>query len=544
MHKILFIVPPNTSEIDFLTPSDNVKVRVSQSGRRYGHVLTDMPLGVISLSAYLKKHTDAVIDLLDFNIALNIVDDFPCATFSEFFRHEVEKFKDFAPTIIGISALFSPSYGSVLEIGNFCRQIFPNATIIAGGNMPTAAYEQIYQDSTCFDAVCHGEGELPMRDLLNAADIPAFLDQDPSWITAKKVAEKQEFKHNFINDLDEIPFDYSLIDFQIYQINPTLKSFSSYAERGASVTIMTSRGCPFKCIFCASHKTHGREMRYHSLERVKEDILRIKNEFQVKTVTFQDDHFMGDKNRAYEIVKFLNDEDLLGYFPNSLALYALERKMLEVLRAAGVEQLTLAVESGSDRVLREVIKKPLKLSIVRRVTDDCRELGIYADCNILVGLPGETKQDIADAREFLKTVNANWFRIYVATPLFGSEMYDMCIENDYFVESVLGANYKHAVVQTKDFTAEYIQDMAYVMNLELNFVHNPDLRLGQYDAALKGFQTALRARPDHALAHYYSHVCHEKLGNSAESAKALEQAKEYAAAPFWRKYIDMFELPL
>lgn len=544
MQKVLFIVPPNISESDFLRPADNVKVRVSSTGRRYGHVLTDPPLGVLSLAAYLHKHTDAEIQLLDFNIRLNVTDDFEFDCLSDIFKSEVDKFRDFQPTIVGLSALFSPSFDSVLEIGAYCREIFPDALIIAGGNMPTAAYKEIYESSTCFDAVCYGEGELSMKSLLLSDDPMAALDSDPSWVTARKMAENHPFKRSFIYDLDEIPFDYSIIDMDDYQINPTVKSFASFEKRGKTVTLMTSRGCPFKCVFCASHKTHGREMRYHSLERMKEDISRIKNEYGVTTITFQDDHLMGDKERAYQIVRHLADEGMSGYFPNSLALYALDRRMLEGLHAAGVEQLTLAVESGSDRVLRKVMKKPLKLEFVRRVADDCRDLGIYTDCNILVGLPGETKEDIADSRAFLRTVNANWFRVYVATPLFGSEMYETSVENDYFVEPVLQANYKHAVLATEDWSAEYIQDIAYVMNLELNFVYNADMRLGCWDVALRGFETALRARPDHVLAHYYAAICNRELGDIAESERHMELARAFAANPFWHRYIEMFELPL
>ena len=69
-----------------------------------------------------------------------------------------------------------------------------------------------------------------------------------------------------------------------------------------------------------------------------------------------------------------------------------------------MNNLVLSVESGSNRVLKEIMHKPLDLSIVKRVIADCRELGIASDISILIGLPGETKQDIEDARTFLKTL--------------------------------------------------------------------------------------------------------------------------------------------
>ena len=89
---------------------------------------------------------------------------------------------------------------------------------------------------------------------------------------------------------------------------------------------------------------------------------------------------------------------LTAFFPASLTLYALDRKMLEALKSIGLNELVLSVESGSDKVLREVMHKPLNLSIVKRVIKDCQELGIDTDVAILIGLPGETKKDIEDTR--------------------------------------------------------------------------------------------------------------------------------------------------
>ena len=82
---------------------------------------------------------------------------------------------------------------------------------------------------------------------------------------------------------------------------------------------MTSRGCPFKCTFCASHAAHGRKMRYHSLERVEEDIKKLKEKFGIRGVVVQDDHFMADhhKKRPYNIVKCLGKNKLEMFFQNA-----------------------------------------------------------------------------------------------------------------------------------------------------------------------------------------------------------------------------------
>jgi len=547
MDKILFIVPPNINYEDFVNPPDNVKIVTKDSGN-YGAVITDIPLGVLSLSAYVKKFTAAETKLIDFNVVLNKIGSFEFNSFAGFFRDflSAPRWVDYAPTIIGISALFTPSYQSMLDIAQCCRDIFPRAVIVTGGGVPTNMYNEIFRNSTCFDALCYGEGEKPLLGLVQADDKLRYLEENPSWITRRKVESGQSFRHDFIENLDEIPFyDYGILDTDEYGLNPTISAYTSINKKKKAITVMTSRGCPHHCCFCSSHTVHGRKMRYHSINRVREDFISLRNQYGAKTIIFQDDQLMANKQRVFKIIDILDEFQMIAFFPNSLALYALDRKILEALKSVGVNQLVLSVESGSNKVLKEVMHKPLNLNIVKRVADNCRELGIYTDVNILIGLPGETKLDIEDTRSFLKTINANWFRINVATPLVGSEMLDICLKKNYLKGSYIDCNYKKAIVETEDFTAEYIQEMAYILNLELNFVENSDYRLGNYRMALKGFENAVRAKNDHAIAYYYAAKCYEKLGNSEKAQQYLDTAKMLAAEKtFWRKYVDMFNIPI
>jgi len=545
VNKILFIVPPNISYQDFVDPPDNVKT-VLKGSRNFGAVITDIPLGVLSLSAYLKQCAGTQTKLLDFNVAINKQDGFEFGSFPEFFRACLTPFTctDFVPDIIALSSLFTPSYRNLLDIAQCCRDLFPSALIVAGGGVPTNMFREIFRDSTCIDALCYGEGERFLQGLVACDDRVQYLENCSSAITRGKAAIGEGFHHDFIEDLDEIPFyDYSLLDTEGYGLNPTIGAYTSIDEKNNSIPVMTSRGCTHHCCFCSSHTVHGRSMRYHSIGRIKDDLILLHEMYQAKTIVFQDDHFMADKQRAHEIIRMLRDLKLSGFFPNSLALYALDRPMLEALKSVGVNQLVLSVESGSQRVLREIMHKPLNLDIVKRVAEDCRALGIYSDVNILIGLPGETRQDIEDTRSFLKTIEANWFRINVATPLVGSEMFEICREKGHLKGNYLDCNYKKAVVETEEFTAEYIQEMSYLLNLELNFVENADLRRGNYLIALSGFENALRAKSDHALAYYFAARCHEKLGHE-------DKAKQYADigctivrdSSFWAHYMNIFGL--
>ena len=545
MDKILFIVPPAIVYSKFVHPPQNVRT-VSKKDGYYGSVLTDMPLGVLALSAYVKKYTDAETRLLDFNVMLNRIETFEFQSFVEYFRWVLssETYREFAPSIIGLSVLFTTSYQNMLDIARCCREIYPEVFLIAGGGVPTNLYREIFSETDCFDALIYGEGERALAGLVAARDKKNFLEKYPVCITSEKLENNLDFELDLIENLDEIPvYDYDLIDLWDYQLNPTIAAYPGVEWFAPHITIMTSRGCPFHCVFCSAHSIHGRKMRYYSLERVREDIAEIKRKFNIRTLVFQDDHFLASKDRALAIVNFLKENDITPFFPNSLTLYALTRPVLAALKSAGVRLLVMAIESGSERVLKEVMHKPLNRKIIRKVMQDCRELGLDTDVNIIVGLPGETKQDLDDARRFLKTIYGTWFRIYVAVPLVGSEMHRLCLERGYVKDGYKDGDFKKAVIETEHFSAEYIQHVAYSLNLDLNFVENSEMRLGNYARALKEFENTIRVKNDHAFAFYFAAKCYAALGRPDKYAEYKE--KYYTiihASHFWQSYVAEFEL--
>ncbi|MBU0502439.1 MAG: B12-binding domain-containing radical SAM protein, partial [Candidatus Margulisbacteria bacterium] len=404
MEKVLFIVPPHITFADFVKPAFNTRI-VTKDGGTFGNVLTDMPLGVLSLSAYFKKHSEAEVRLIDFNVVLNKLEHFDSSSFFDFFKASLAELssKGFVPTIVAISALFSPSYQNMIILAKCCRQLFPQAMIIVGGGVPTNMPAKIFADSAEIEAICFGEGEKPLLGLVAAKDKLAYLRENSSWITREKIDQNKTFKHDFIEDLDEIPFyDYALLNIADYSLNPAITAYASLEEKNQNFHVMTSRGCPYRCCFCSSHTVHGRAMRYYSLARIREDFTRLRDEYGAKILIFQDDHFVADRARALAIIALIKELGFKAVFQNGLALHALNREMLEALKSAGVDQLMLSVESGSERVLKEIMHKPLSLSIIKQVAADCRDLGIYTNVNILIGLPGETREDIEEAREFLE----------------------------------------------------------------------------------------------------------------------------------------------
>ncbi|VEB45136.1 (dimethylallyl)adenosine tRNA methylthiotransferase [Chromobacterium violaceum] len=503
-------------------------------------------MGPLSISAYLKKFLSLDVKLIDFNAEVNALDAVPFDCFEALCRHFFQQIRDFQPDFVGISSLFSPSFPNFMDCGRVAKEVWPDSIVVGGGNIPTNSYEQIYRDMGCtfFDGLCFGEGEKPMLHLLESDDPRAFLASSDTWITRGKVMGEELFapKHDFIDDLDEIPFfDYDLCDIDKHEINQVVASYHNL-DKTRGFHVMTSRGCPFLCTFCASHRTHGRSMRYHSLERVREDFTRLVEKYHAATVIFQDDHLMADSDRVYKILDIVKSLKLHSVYQNGLTLYALDRPMLEAFWDAGVRHLVLPVESGSEKVLKKQMRKPLKMKISERVAKDCRELGIYTNTNILIGMPGETKADLEDARRNLREIASNWFNIACASPIVGSEIHEISKAKGYIKINDLGSDYRTAVINTEDFSAEFIQEYQYFMNLDLNFVHNYDLRCGNYAWAERGLKNVLRLKSDHAFAHYYLAQCYRGLGQAELADQHYASYLESIKTPFWGRWAWIFGL--
>ena len=543
--KVLFLVPMHISTDSFLNPDANSRTYIKDDGKAYNSLATDLPLGPLSMSAYLKKFIDVEVKLVDFNVELNLISDFNYKDYYEYCKEFLQQL-DFKPDVIGVSSLFSPSFDNFMDCGKVSKEIWPESLVLGGGNIPTNDSKYIYDTLNCdyYDGLCIGEGEKPLLELLTAKNKTKHLEQSMCWATQKKLKSPFPFisKHNFIEDLDEIPFyDYSLCDMERHGANPaTPIDFKDGVEN--AFHIMTSRGCPFVCTFCAAHRTHGRTMRYHSIERVEEDLKKLKEMYGATKIVFQDDHLMGDKDRVYNILKIVGKFKLQSLYQNGLTLYALDRPMLEAFYKADVRHLVLPVESGSERVLKELMKKPLKIHISERVAKDCRELGIYTNANIIIGMPGETKADMQEGLKNLKRVKANWFNIAIAAPIIGSEMHELAQKKGYISKDTMGADFHKATIETEDWTPAYVQEMEYIYNLELNFVYNNDIEDEEYELALRGFMNVLRVRQDHAFACYYAAICNARLENKKEFKKFLELFEEYATASIWQKYCKKYGL--
>lgn len=536
--KILFVIPPYFNIDDFLN-------------QHHSYVLPSftVPYGVLSLDAYLKGKCTSSVEtrILDLNIFLKaLVDskrtDVDCmALFAEQVMESIEEFK---PDFVGISALFNSSFRYMEALASAAKKANPTALVVAGGGLPSAASYKMLDSCPSLDAICKGEGEIPLRELLDAVLPQDILENHASWITRQGCDKGKIAAHTFVQNLDDIPpLNYGIVNLNNYNSRSIDKRFVGQPKR--EMAIHTSRGCPFLCVFCSNPSLHGRDVRMMSIDRVIAEVQRMKDLFGLTVLMIEDDHFFHDVSRAKEILRRVIDLDIRIEFPNGVAVYAIDDEVASLFKQAGVSTVALAVESGSDYVLNHIIKKPLKKKLIRPAVEALRRHGVLSHVFIVIGLPGEMPTHRQETLEMLLDVGFDWAHIFCAIPIFGSRLYDICADNGY-IENANQLDYiaTKSLIRAPGVDPEEIEKLAYEINLRVNFVDNHNVKLGNYDTALKYFKNVCDKYPDHAFAHYFIAEAYRRSGIDPAKATAHYNlfADIIARDPWWAEQSKKYNL--
>jgi len=283
-------------------------------------------------------------------------------------------------------------------------KLFPKSLVIVGGGWATIQPEQTLSNST-IDYVCVGEGEITFHEFLkNYPDV----DNVQGIGTKHYVNERRPF----IENLDTLPFPaWHLLQLQKYK----------------RVSINTSRGCPFKCIFCAVHKFLGRKWRARSVQSVLEEIELLVYKFKVRHITFGDSNLTFKMERFEQICDEIVERKIRTEFDVIQGVRAdrLTPRLLKKMKEAGFTEVIIAPESGSQRVLDEVIGKKLDLSCVEPIAKKCKEIGLRLGAFFVVGFPWETMEEIKQTLRFAAKLRSYGCSCYVgnAIPLTGTDLY-------------------------------------------------------------------------------------------------------------------------
>ena len=533
--RVLIIVPP------FFKIEEDERNRI-----QFKRNFFSLPYGVLSMAAYVNKYSKNAIKfhVLDLNIEVTQHSDIKINTDSLIKDIVSERIKSFQPEIVGISALIITCYNYLKPIIETVKSIDKNQLLIVGGGLASNCSTDILNEFPSVDAICHGEGEIPLCQLLDAENGYDYLENSCHWSTHQSIKMGRVPQNTFVKDLDTIPFfDYSLIDLNLYT-GRALDKFRN-SESNHKLNIHTSRGCPFNCVFCACSSIHGKQIRYMSVEKVISEIENMVKLFKIKTLDIEDDHFLSDKNRAKRILKEISNFDLKIDFPSGVAVYAVDDEIGKLLKEAGASVVTLAVESGSDFVLKKIIDKPYSKKMIAKAVNSLRNNGINVHCFIVSGLPGELEEHRKETMKMLIETGFDWVYFFVAIPLPGSRLYEICKANNYLVKTNFGDyDITKCNIKSPEIDPKQMEERVYLMNLEANFVNNHNIHMKNYQKASQYLSNVIANYPDHAFAHYYLAKASEGLGKSQEDIdyhreKFIDITRTNQV---WKQYAEQFGL--
>jgi len=365
--------------------------------------------------------------------------------------------KYFSPDIVGVNNLFTRQRENSHAIYGLTKKINKDIITIAGGAHSTVMPELVLSDKNV-DFVVIGEGEETIIDLINFiqgnADISALDGVGYRENGDIKIIQKSRF----VSDLDKLPFPARhLLNMEKYF---GLKSSHGARQCERFSPIITSRGCPVGCTFCSAHHVWGRPFRKRSPENVLREMIELKSKYGIEELLFEDDNFNLDIKRAEEIFDLMI-RNKLGFkwdTPNGVSAFALNEGLIEKMKAAGCYKLNIAVESGNQDVLKNIIKKPVDLKKVKSLVRFAKSINLETNIFLIIGMPGETIRQMWDSYRFAEELGIYNPFISVATPYPGSELYEKCIERGYIKNSFLDNLYiTSCSISTEDWTGEDVR---------------------------------------------------------------------------------------
>jgi len=510
-----------------------------------------LPHGLLSICSYVAEYATHDVDLkiVDLNDEMC---KFNCASpvdlKLQIFDFLDKSIVDFAPDIVGVSIMFSISYAHLDEISRHVKKNAPNAMIIVGGNFATGLYHEIVSNNI-IDAVCYGEGEIPFCQLVDSNNIWTHIEENPSFITKNSLKAGKTPFNNIVQDLDSLPeIKFEFINIPDYTRPITRKYVNdgeTYGDDPITLSIYSSRGCPFNCCFCACHVVHGKKTRFMSIKRFINEIKGMITRYKIQGLLINDDNFLLDKKRAKAILHELTKLNIKVYF---LAIFVrnIDEEIAFLLKKLGTKNQLLAIESGSEFVLKSIIDKPLNKKEIINAVKCLRKHNIGIHTNVVIGFPGETDEHRRETLKTLSEIGFDWIRFLIVIPAPGSRLYSECKEKGYLVNDRFyspGISYNHCNIITPDYTPEYIEEQAYMMNLHANFIHNYNLTVRNYDKCITQFTNISKMVPSHAFAYYGLMKAYYGKGEKEVALQNKTKFEEITEKnSFWKKWAEYFNL--
>lgn len=446
--KVIFVIQPDTMRI---RASVAEKLDVGREFRA--------TLGLLCVAGMLRDMEDVECKLVDCSASGNNY---------EKLRSEIEEFR---PDLVALSAL-TFTLLDVLKSCQVAKEVDPEILTCVGG-----VHVNLYPKETLnfdeVDFIVHGEGEKAFKELVSALK----SGEEEQIKSIQGVGSKHE-KEVFLNPPGEIVKEMDSLPFPAYELLDLNKYSHVLSKGGASMSIQTSRGCPYLCTFCDIRKT---KFRFKSPKRVVEEIVELKK-MGISDFFIVDDTISVHRERLKDICQLLIQNKIEISYKISARVDNIDSELLRLLKESGCNRISFGVESGSQEIL-DILEKGVNLEQIRKTFRETKAAGLQAFAYMIIGNPNETKEGMKNSVELAKSLKADYLSVSICTPYPKTALTDRMVEaglvpQDYWQSFVEKPTSDFRVkFWNKDFTDDELRNLQ--NTLLKNFYRRPTYLFGE-----------------------------------------------------------------
>lgn len=392
------------------------------------------PLGLCYLSAYLKMK--GLNDILGIDLNINSVGDLK------------RLLTDNKNNIVGIYCA-TKTFDESIEIAKTAKK--NGSIVIMGGPHPTLCPEEILQDKNV-DFVVMGEGEISFYKLVTAiSKNNSFKKIDNIEGIGYKNDDGEivvKYHKHFINNLDLLPF-------------PDRELFKQYKYPSEAITVIATRGCPYKCtnckpaldLICGKYRTRSVE---NVIAEIKEEVI---GKYNFNNVHFVDNDLTVNKKWLKEFCNKIIEEELKFSWGCQGGIKTLDKDLMTLMKNAGCNNIGIGIESGSQRVLDEVILKKINLIDANNVIEWANEIGIGIHVWLMIGIPLETIEEMMETIKLASSLSVTSIGFSISTPWPKTGFYEICKNNGFLITNKWGEynEKRYCNIETDHFSPEDVE---------------------------------------------------------------------------------------
>jgi len=406
--KILLIQPNASEEVD----------------KEYVSLQFPINLGYI---ASVLREAGHEIKMLDFNVTPK----------EELDRHILE----FQPSIVGMTAMTS-SIINVKSIIENIKTTDKNLITVLGGVHASALPAETMKDIEDLDYLIFGEGEMTILELANYLENKTKeLESIKGIVFRIKDRIIKTGMRELIENLDKIPPPArDLLPMELYAKRHVSRGFSR--KHLKIIEIMTSRGCPNQCIFCAGHINYGYKLRFRSYENIISEVQQCINQYGITHISIEDDTFTINKELVKQLCAFFKEKGIT--WNCNARVNTVNYELLKIMANSGCEKIAYGIESGSPEILLKN-KKGITIAQALNAVSETKKASIrYVECDFMIGSHiDETLDDVKLTKKLINQLMPDFLAVSIMCPYPGTELYKMMIKNNYLPEKPDWSQFSH-----------------------------------------------------------------------------------------------------